>query len=153
MIEGRRRRQWQRMRELGGITDLTNMSLTKLQEIVKDREAWHAAGHSVAKSWTWLSDWTIGPSDFILNLLCQQHLIHDDCLMNWLPYDLMYLYYTFSFFLKFPVVSIFPVTLRKWKLLDGLSHIFLTSHAKQLLFPYLIFLPSLLLQWNIFMFL
>ena len=49
MIEGRRRRQWQRMRELGGITDLTNMSLTKLQEIVKDREAWHAAVHGVLK--------------------------------------------------------------------------------------------------------
>ena len=58
MIAGRRRRGWQRMSWLDGITGSMDMNLGKLQETLEDRKALHAAVHGIAKSWTWLSYWT-----------------------------------------------------------------------------------------------
>ena len=85
-IEGRRRRGRQRMRGLVCITDSKDMSLSKLWEMVKDRETWPAAVHGVTKSWTWLSNWTASTKNPIEaagiiwdHRRCHSKAINDQC--------------------------------------------------------------------------
>ena len=80
-IEGRRRRGWQRVRWLDGITDSVDMSLSKLQEIVKDRESCGAV-HGVAKSWTWLRDWTTKEIDSSIFQSGHVRMLIEDVLQN-----------------------------------------------------------------------
>ena len=71
-IEHRRRRGWQMIRWLDGIIDSMNKSVSKLRDMVKDRETWCAALHGIAKSWTWLSDWTTTIFTITLHMIAKE---------------------------------------------------------------------------------
>ena len=110
-VEDRRRRGRHRMRWLDGITDLKDMSLSKLQEMVKDREAWCTAVHGISKSQTWLRDWTTTVVDILHSLCLMLTCKHQALPRHWdLNAGLVLLCFAFSTncHLFLPYLAIFP---------------------------------------------
>ena len=143
-IEGRRR-EWQRMWWLDGITNSMDMSLSKLQEMVKDREAWHAAVHGVAKSRTRLSDWTtmtaISPEGGVLELVWGQW-VPPHCLPSAVCITGIGIFPTFSAALRtWGTWLRAPVGLTRFRYPSKVSKQQLADSAPQALYPLLIHNP------------
>ena len=106
--EGRKRRGCQRMRWLVVMTDAMDLNLGKLREMVRDREAWHAAVYGVAKSWTWRGNWTIeiletGETLILNSGLCTLTKYLENWCLNWL-----YFYANCKSDIEFTVFTVAP---------------------------------------------
>ena len=105
-IEGRRRKGWHRIRWLDGITDSMGMSLSKLREMMKDRETWRVRVHGVTKSWAWLSDCTELIECVLRGLINVRLMLKSPSTMKYLPDDnlllplLTSIHMTYSFYIR-----------------------------------------------------
>ena len=130
-IEDRRRREQQRMRWLDGITGLMDMSSSKLWKLVMDREAWHAAVHGVAKSWTRLSNWT----DSLSDTASQQHLTQP----SGFSYTVLFFSLIYLFPLQSPLLSLHPLWVSKYwssnSILYHINYSVLVFISSLILFP------------------
>ena len=109
--EGRRRRGWQRMRWLDGITNLIDMSLGKFRELMIDREAWRAAIYGVAKSRPWLSDWT----ELKKNILCLLNLIRH-CVTYYTKYFTITIMFNPPYEINTVIIAFLQISFSFWNL-------------------------------------